>query len=189
MSRKSRNLFSVVLTVVIVLLLLMLLVSLLGRSGEMPILGKTLQLQYDGKEIKSEENFAVILNQQYNFTVQNAKDFTVQIVPRITKNSNFSFTVDGVQYSYDKVKDLSKGFKLELKDDGFTLTPLQDLPQMLQAQFDGAVENVPTVCNLAVPYIDLIVSDKSGKSVVVPLTLFTGTSPTDIHLSETNIVF
>lgn len=147
--------------------------------------------KYDNKAVDSETGFEMWLDKQYKFTVDgySSEDLTVKVVPHISKGSNFMFTVNGVQYSYSKVTDLSDNFDIQVVAGGFTISPLRDLPDMLKQKFVGEVDYVPSAVNMQLSYMDLVVSVPDGKTATVPILLRMGTPSEGIELDQTSIVF
>ena len=189
--RKKINVGIIVKTVFLVLAILLLLGAVVVAFRFVKGNSNALELEYNNEVVDSETGFEMWLDKSYMFTVDgySAEDLTVKIIPHISTGSNFMFTVNGVQYAYSKVTDLTDNFDIQVVAGGFTISPLQDLPDMLQRQFEGEVDFVPSAANMQLSYMDLVVSAPDGETATVPILLRRGTPSEGIELDQTNIVF
>ena len=185
--RHKNNLLKFIVLLLVLLLLLGAVVAVFRFVKD----NSALELKHDNKVVDSETGFEMWIDKQYKFTVDGyaAKDLTVKVVPHISKGSNFMFTVNGVQYSYSKVTDLSDNFDIQVVAGGFTISPLRDLPDMLKRQFAGSVDFVPSAVNMQLSYMDLVVSAPDGKTATVSILLRRVPLFDGIELDQTNIVF
>lgn len=185
--KKNNNFIKVFLSLLLVLLVVVAVIALIHSVES----NSPFELKYDNKIVDSETGFEMWLDKQYKFTVDgySSEDLTVKVVPHISKGSNFMFTVNGVQYSYSKVTDLSDNFDIQVVAGGFTISPLRDLPDMLKQKFVGEVDYVPSAVNMQLSYMDLVVSVPDGKTATVPILLRMGTPSEGIELDQTSIVF
>ena len=177
--------------IVLLLVLLLLLGAVVAVFRFVKSDSNSLELKHDNQVVDSETGFEMLIDKQYKFTVDSysAEDLSVKVVPHISKGSNFMFTVNGVQYSYSKVTDLSDNFDIQVVAGGFTISPLRDLPDMLKRQFVGEVDFVPSAANMQLSYMDLVVSAPDGKMATVSILLRRGTPSEGIELDQTSIVF
>lgn len=191
MATKRKHRINLLRFIVLLLVLLLLLGAVVVVLRFVKGNSNALELKYENKVVDGETGFEMWLDKSYMFAVDSysAEDLTVKIVPHISTGSNFMFTVNGVQYAYSKVTDLTDNFDVQIVADGFTISPLRDLPDMLQRQFEGEVDFVPSAVNMQLSYMDLVVSASDGNTATVPILLRRGTPSEDIELDHTNIVF
>ena len=128
----------------------------------------------DGKDVLStgngfrmKENDPLEVEVKYVFTSPNdeAKGYTVKVVPNAIDGKDFDFSLNGDKYSYQSEQDLTAGFDIKQEDDSFTIAPKGNLTEILSAVYpndtigdceDKGYENMFT----------LVVTSYNGKAEV-----------------------
>ena len=98
----------------------------------------------DGKDVLStgngfrmKENDPLEVEVKYVFASPNdeAKGYTVKVVPNAIDGKDFDFSLNGDKYSYQSEQDLTAGFDIKQKDDSFTIAPKGNLTEILSAVY------------------------------------------------------
>ena len=98
----------------------------------------------DGKDVLStgngfrmKENDPLKVEVKYVFASPNdeAKGYTVKVVPNAIDGKDFDFTLNGDKYSYQSEQDLTAGFDIKQEDDSFTIAPKGNLTEILSAVY------------------------------------------------------
>ncbi|MBR5124870.1 MAG: hypothetical protein IKU90_07030 [Clostridia bacterium] len=128
----------------------------------------------DGKDVLStgngfrmKENDPLEVEVKYVFASPNdeAKGYTVKVVPNAIDGKDFDFSLNGDKYSYQSEQDLTAGFDIKQEDDSFTIAPKGNLTEILSAVYpndtigdceDKGYENMFT----------LVVTSYNGKAEV-----------------------
>ena len=128
----------------------------------------------DGKDVLStgngfrmKENDPLEVEVKYVFASPNdeAKGYTVKVVPNAIDGKDFDFTLNGDKYSYQSEQDLTAGFDIKQEDNSFTIAPKGNLTEILSAVYpndtmedcaDKGYENMFT----------LVVTSYNGKAEV-----------------------
>lgn len=177
---KKHSFFSTLLYVVfVVFILLAILVAVMfvskytnGFTGSFT--GFYLQTA-DGENISGESERDFVKGERYRFTVvytlgfltEEASGYTVKIIPNVTKETNFDYTVNGENHSYSEIEDLTVYFDISKYDDYFYFAANMDLPAMLSLiHGNKTVSGVPVTLDNNSSYYTLIVSSADGKSKV-----------------------
>ena len=105
---------------------------------------KTFYLTIDGKDVltsasgysvDSENPLAVDVKYVFDFVSEEKTGYSVKVVPNTGEVEDFEFTVDGQKQSFKAQKDLTAGFHIEYGEDSFTLTPIGNLDEIIQAVY------------------------------------------------------
>lgn len=105
---------------------------------------KTFYLTIDGKDVltsasgysvDSENPLVVDVKYVFDFASEEKTGYSVKVVPNTGEVEDFEFTVDGQKQSFKAQKDLTAGFHIEYGEDSFTLTPIGNLDEMIQAVY------------------------------------------------------
>ena len=114
-------------------------------------------------------------------------EYTVKVVPNSVPGKDFDVVVDGKFLSFSSIKDLGKGFNIEMDTDSFTIEPKGGLNDILKAIYPGRdIED-------ATPFIykdmfKLVVSSVDGEdTMTVFFTVYE--KPTGITLEPDTIIF
>ena len=98
----------------------------------------------DGKDVLStgngfrmKENDPLEVEVKYVFASPNddAKGYTVKVVPNAIDGKDFDFSLNGDKYSYQFEQDLTAGFDIKQEDDSFTIAPKGNLTEILSAVY------------------------------------------------------
>lgn len=98
----------------------------------------------DGKDVLStgngfrmKENDPLEVEVKYVFASPNddAKGYTVKVVPNAIDGKDFDFSLNGDKYSYQSEQDLTAGFDIKQEDDSFTIAPKGNLTEILSAVY------------------------------------------------------
>lgn len=110
---------------------------------------KTFYLSIDGKDVltsasgysvDSKNPLAVDVKYVFDFASEEKTGYSVKVVPNATGEvEDFEFTVDGQKQSFKAQKDLTAGFHIEYGEDSFTLTPIGNLDEIIQAVYPTSV--------------------------------------------------
>lgn len=191
---------AVIITAVILLLSLLIgsIVSL-TRSDEQGSTS-TLYAKYNDEKIESGSELSIAIGETVRFDVGYDLDFIsgqsgyhVKVMPRITEETEFSYTVDGTQKKFSDLPALTNTFNVVAEEGAFTLKANGDLPTIIASLYSSiyTVEGVPSALNTGKAYFTLIVlSADQSESVEVHLKLI-GREPevTGITVSPGEIVF
>ena len=105
---------------------------------------KTFYLSIDGKDVltsasgysvDSENPLVVDVKYVFDFVSEEKTGYSVKVVPNASAGEDFEFTVDGQKQSFKAQKDLTAGFHIEYGEDSFTLTPIGNLDEIIQAVY------------------------------------------------------
>lgn len=105
---------------------------------------KTFYLTIDGKDVltsasgysvDSENPLVVDVKYVFDFASEEKTGYSVKVVPNTGGVEDFEFTVDGQKQSFKAQKDLTAGFHIEYGEDSFTLTPIGNLDEIIQAVY------------------------------------------------------
>lgn len=106
---------------------------------------KTFYLTIDGKDVlnsesgysvDSENPLVVDVKYVFDFAGEEETGYSVKVVPNTTGEvEDFEFTVDGQKQSFKAQKDLTAGFHIEYGENSFTLTPIGNLDEIIQAVY------------------------------------------------------
>lgn len=158
---------------------------------------KTFYVEYDGKQILTrdtkqdfEYDHTYRFDVKYTFDNEKTepKDYSVQIVPNVT--TDFDYTVDGSKYIYSKLKDVTSVFDIKKEKTYFEFTVnhenVIDVIKALNA--DKTVEIDEIVLTYELP-LKLVISSYNGEvSYNIFFNILAG-GVTGITLDRTEIVF
>ena len=134
------------------ILMLLIVVGFIGvfakYTGGFTTDFKTFYVTVNGEEVftsASGYEMAVdkplVVNVKYTLTNE-SQGYSVKVVPNVIEGKNFGFFVDGIQYSYQAQKDLTKGFVIDYKESSFSIAPKGTVTDILQAVYpNGVVED------------------------------------------------
>lgn len=92
-----------------------------------------------GSNFQTSHDDSMHVDVKYVFASPNdeAKGYSVKVVPNPIKDKDFDFRLNGDLYSFQAESDLTAGFIIEQEDTSFTLTPKGDLTAILSAVYPG----------------------------------------------------
>ena len=160
---------------------------------------KTFYIEYDGEWIISNKSEYVFetdkglrFDCKYTF-VDMSKDeplgFNVKVIPNITDETNFDFTVDNQMYAYIGEKDLTAAFDIQLYDRYFTLNipKSTSMQTVLGKIYDGKNVEIVDELNSDQYYYTLCISSYNEKvSYMINFKFSVGV--TGIELDKDSII-
>ena len=178
-SKKKKNTAVAVISCVLLVLIVLGAVGLLLRfTNGFTEAFKSFYLVHDDEQILNAQNQMVLdtgkeQSFEVHYTFESVMDnppngYSVKIVPRATKATDFEFTVDGNKYLYSGEKDLTKAFGIVEDEDFFTLTIPHDLNmrKVLEALYPGQTVTVPDTLDGEEYYYTLVVTSYNEKSEI-----------------------
>lgn len=187
--RRRFSLFSFLYTVFIFVLIAVLACSVVffyrytnGFADEF----KTLYVAYDGYVFSTDDEIILARGGEYSFKVGNSLsflidddfDYTVYIVPNITAETNFEYTVDDETYTYEKLYydyDITSAFNVQITDSGFTFETPRTMFSLLSSVYGSTDIDISADGWDIVPgwdktaYFSIIVSAYGGSSDLIEL--------------------
>lgn len=174
-------------------LILGLVLGTMREDGEQR---STLFVEYNGERLEDGASLELETGSPIRFDVgyelewlTGARGFHVKVVPRITSETNFTFSYDWYQKAYSDVTSLNVGFDLQAEKDYFTLQVPGDLNTILQKQFPAnTISNAPSALDSGIDYFTiLILSDDQSEQTKVNFHITTTLS--GVGLDKETIVF
>ena len=156
----------------------------------------TLFVEYKGERLEDGASLELETGSPIRFDVgyelewlTGARGFHVKVVPRITSETNFTFSYDWYQKAYSDVTSLNVGFDLQAGKDYFTLQVPGDLNTILQRQFPAnTISTAPSALGSGIDYFTiLILSDDQSEQIKVNFHITTTLS--GVGLDKETIVF
>ena len=139
-----------------------------GFTGEI----KTFSVECDGREViksasgfKASESEPMLVKVNYTFGSISGKGYSVKIVPNSLAGKDFSFQVDGKNYSYQAEKDLTDGFIIEYGQETFTVTPKGNLTGILQAIYPDGLTGDYAKCSYENMFALIVYSENEKTNV------------------------
>lgn len=194
MSKRTRQRISSATNAVVAILIVILLLGVVGffafftngftsdfKTFYVNVRDKTIMNDTDGYEIVFKDEYRFDVKYTFGFMQkENEKlGYHVRIIPNITDETDFDFTVNGQTFKYSNETDLTQGFEVTLYDDYFTLEANKDLPEILSDLHLGSpVTGVPSAIDCGIDYFTLVISseDKSTELAIdfnlIPLKIF-----------------
>ena len=89
---------------------------------------KTFYLEHNGKQIvTSESNMTFDINSEHRFNCKYISNpdnntFNLKVVPNVTEETDFEFTVDGKSYKWNEVEDLTSCFNIDKQNNYFIIS-------------------------------------------------------------------
>lgn len=145
------------------------------------------RVEYGGKTYKSTTaNNAVVglENGRNRFEVKGTDSFSVVIVPNVTAETDFTFSVGNEDCKYSEETDLSVAFDLQCYDNAFTLTADDCSLETILSKIWGKPVTIGERANI--PPYKIVVTSANGE--VIDL-IFPYVESTGLRLSSENIVF
>ncbi len=116
--------------------------------------GKDVMSTGSGFRMKADDPLEVEVKYVFASPNDEAKGYTVKVVPNAIDGKDFDFTLNGDKYAYQSENDLTAGFNIKQGKDSFTITPKGNLTEILAAVYpndtigdcsDKAYENMFTL--------------------------------------------
>lgn len=132
--KKQMNVGKTIAVIVCALLLLLAVGSIAFFTNGFTSDFKTFYVESDGKRMLSDyDNYIMKQDTENKFVVKytfgavnkDISGYTLKIVPNVSHDNDFDFTVDGEIYSFGAEEDLTKGFDITQNDFASFLASLQ----------------------------------------------------------------
>lgn len=102
-----------------------------------------------------------------NYTFEKGKSYSVQVLPNVTDETDFEYTVDGENYKFSDIQNLDEAFNVKLYDNYFTIRMPMDMRQVMGVLYaERAVELPDNIDLMAKPYFKLSVKSYNEKDEV-----------------------
>jgi hypothetical protein len=98
-----------------------------------------------------------------HYLIEQNEGYTVKIVPNITTDTKFYYTMDGDEMIFKEGLDLSEAFSLTKYDDYFTIVAPFSMSAILTTVSDGQVVVTDDI-NPELAYFNLVVTSSDGES-------------------------
>lgn len=144
-----------------------------------------------GRELENGEELILNFNEEMEFVVEDKlgsklEGYAVSITPNVTSDNDFDVIASRESYRYSEIKDLCKGFDLNIESGKFILKNTLDPDGILSKVLEQEAITSRDVDFYNVPYLKLnIIFDKS--TVSYPLRL--GSYPKRIEFDKEVILF
>ena len=163
---------------------------------------KSFYVTYDGKAIFATESELYFSHgKDYRFDVKytfefsgydetETKGYSVKIVPNVEDKTDFMFMVDGEEYLYSNVTDLTKGFEIDKQDSYFVLsiTDSMSLESVLEMVYGKDVE-FSTGVSRPSGYLYTLMISSYDESVMYYIDFAFSLGATGIKLDINEVVF
>ena len=173
MGKKELRFFAIVSAFCIAIMLCLGIFLNTTRTDEQTA---TLRVEYNGKEIDDGESVTLATGEPVRFDVgyelewlTGERGFYVKVVPRITSETNFTFSYDWYQKAYSDVTSLNVGFDLQAGKDYFTLQIPGDLGAIFEKQFPAnTISGTPSALDSGIDYFTIVIlSDDQSEQIKV----------------------
>lgn len=119
----------------------------------------------------STDKVRLACNKETKFSVQytfsDSKGYSVQVLPNVTDETEFDYTVDGEDYKFSDIKDLNDAFKVKQYDDYFTVQMPEDMSQVMKVLYAEKEVELPEGIDLInKPYFKLVAKSYNEKDEV-----------------------
>lgn len=197
---RNAQISNTIIKVISYVLVVMVIIGIIGVvayfTGGFTSEFKTFYVSIDGKDIMTDSSGYIVdqtqpLKVDVKYTLGFAGDensgYTVKIMPNSVEGKDFSFLIDGEEYTFQSIENLNAGFDIQEEDGSFTLTPKGNMQDVLQAVYsDKEIDDC-----LGKGYEDmfaLVVSSSDGKSsVTIYFTIYDQVS--GVKLDKEIIIF
>lgn len=124
---------------------------------------------------------------QARFEIKGTKGYTAKVIPNVTAETDFEYTVDGISYPYSGETDLSYAFDLKCYDNVLTINTDSDytLESMLSKLWGIDKEFVTVNEHENFSFYKLLVTSLNGENVEILLNI----QVTDITVYPDKIIF
>lgn len=189
MSRRKSRLSRFIITV-IVLLVLALAIGAICKFTQIDdkivdLFDTTFRVEYNGVNYTGTDNKIVLpKDKQARFVVKSVDGYKVAITPNVTADTDFVYTVDGVEHKYSETNFKTVFLSQDNMQSGyFTLNALDDysLESVLSKVYEG--QTVVLYNRLANPYLLTITAN--GKTI----QFIIGSAVTGVTLDCEHIIF
>lgn len=187
---------SYILTVVVIIGLLLFSIGFISRfTNSFTSDFKTFYVEYNGKKITSDCKDVLFecgatnkINVYYSleFLDNEKKDYTVQVLPNVTKENDFEYIVDEEKYLFSGIGDLTEYFEIEKDEDSFTIKATMDVFKILKKKYEG--KNVTYTETDGKNLLKLVIGN-ADNSVKISMAFTVTEQVEDIRFNKENIIF
>lgn len=158
----------------------------IGKDDIVDIVNPTFRVVSSESVFKPDgENIFVLPESgQVRFEVKGTNSYTVAVLPNVTDETDFTYSVNDKTYQFGDEADLSYGFDLKCYDSAFTINAESDYTLVSVLSKLWGIENITVSKNDNSPVYKLVVTSSKGEVVDILLT----TCILGITLPE-NIIF
>ena len=162
--KKTDNKITTMLSSIMIMLLVVLVIGFLTfRTDNFTTGLKNFYVKNGNTEFVGEfSNFNIVKDKEYRFDVhttidiENKASYYVSVVPNNIETTEFAYIVDGTEYRYSEIENLTKGFSIVAYDTYFVFKTSLDLPQIMDLYYPSKlVTDVPSVIDTNIPYFTL----------------------------------
>lgn len=174
-NRKATSAFKILSYIILALVLVFVGGFLFTYTNGFSSDFKTFYVEHNGQKIMTNiNNYVVSTNEKTRFNVNytfgflnksEPKAFNVKVVPNVSNNNDFDFTIDGKTYAYFGETDLTSCFCIEIFDGYFTLQSPKNMQELLQMLYPDKTVVSPKDY-LRGDYFTLIISSYDGNSTL-----------------------
>lgn len=101
------------------------------------------------------------------YTFSDSKSYSVQVIPNVTDETDFAYTVDGENHRFSDIQNLNEAFNVKLYDNYFTIRMPEDMRQVMDVLYaEGKVELPDNIDLMKSPYFKLSVKSYNEKDEV-----------------------
>lgn len=194
-TKRARNISNLITWVVLILLLIGCAGIIYRFTDGLKSDFKTFYVIYEGEDILTEKHdVKFFADEKYRFEVKNLKDyveekktFSVKVFPYCNEETDFKYRLDGVEYLYSDVGELSESFYVEIDEDGFSITVPSSVKDVLQKKFPDQAVDLSDSFGGGVEYFRLEVTSEDGQAVNIYFSLNFGVDK--VILDKTELIF
>lgn len=171
--QKNSKIKEFILWLIMVLLLLIVIAFTARLSNCFTDELKTFYVQHDDYIFATTDEFELTGGKEYSFDVKYVfsnidkdvnTDYTVEILPVITDETAFDYTVDGVRHYYTDVtdKDFGAAFNLQKYDGYFTIEAPATMQVLFEKLYAGQTVELPQLNARELSYFKIQVTSHDG---------------------------
>lgn len=187
------NKISKVVTYILLLCIVIVFVGFLAYSTDnFTSSFKTFHIEYEDEKIFSNrENIRLLHDEKAEFKVVYTlgflgdNDYVIKIVPGVTEETNFRFTVGDENVWFSEIADFTDVFNVEKSESSFTLNP-GSMEDVLQRLYPNQIVELPELDDC--DYFSLYILS-ADESVGIRLKFHLYVPVTDISLDTTEVLF
>lgn len=189
MKNKTKNVMSYIGVVLLFLILIGAVYMIIHGTDGTSVGG--LRVKVNGQNVGNGSEITLKINDPIEFTVSNVlggkvEDYTIAIVPDVPNGRDFDVICGKDSYKFSEIKDLSKGFEINVEGNKFTLKNTDSVENILAKVFGQSVTVSRDVDFSALPYMQINITSGSD---TVSYMLKLGGYPERIEFDKEVIVF
>lgn len=174
--KKQMNVGKTIAVIVCALLLVLAVGSIAFFTNGFTSDFKTFYVESDGKRMLSDyDNYIMKQDAENKFVVKytfgavnkDISGYTLKIVPNVSHDNDFDFTVDGEIFSFGAEEDLTKGFDITQNENDFVVSGNYTMQSILQRLYpDKEVSFNQDDVDNSVDNFTLLVYSYNGEAVI-----------------------